>query len=254
MSGLIKFKFGFENHLKICFEKLEKEKEMNFFSSRAASYRSPMLGLQRRPTFPAPAPASGFSGPSPSRGQPAHFARAAFFRTEPLTSRSRLSASPSPFLLLPPALSKNGNRRLPLSSDSIDRIHLRILPFPCFRVPSGYKNGASARFRPHPILLEQPKLPSAATVSTTASTVRHRKHAAVFVHPVPSFLSEVSSPCSKLPPGVSPSLNGARSRVFACSDDGAAAGSSPTAGVRPERRRFFPDPIWTLRFESNDLD
>jgi hypothetical protein len=132
------------------------------------------------------------------------------------------------------------------------RLDLPIPLFPSIAVPSGYKNGAPALFRPILTLLEQPKPPRVATVSTTASTVRHHKCAAVFVHPVPSFLSGVSSPCSKLPPGVSPSSNGARSNVFACSDDGAAAGSSPVAGVRPERRRVFPDPIWTVRFESND--
>jgi hypothetical protein len=66
MSGLIKFKFGFENHLKICFEKLEKEKEMNFFSSRAASYRSPQLGLPspRAARFLLPRPLP--HGPSPA--------------------------------------------------------------------------------------------------------------------------------------------------------------------------------------------
>jgi hypothetical protein len=77
MSGLIKFKFGFENSLKFGFEKLEKEKkERNFFSSRAVfSYRSPQLGLPPR-ARPAYSRALLPLGPSPSRGQPArHRAR-----------------------------------------------------------------------------------------------------------------------------------------------------------------------------------
>jgi hypothetical protein len=54
LSGLIKFKFGFENLLKICFEKLEKKKKRKiiFFRFLAQSSSRP---ASTRPTSPAPA-------------------------------------------------------------------------------------------------------------------------------------------------------------------------------------------------------
>jgi hypothetical protein len=57
MSGLIKFKFGFENLLKIGFEKLEKEKEKR--NQLHSEFRPILSAAQRaRPTFPSPAPRS----------------------------------------------------------------------------------------------------------------------------------------------------------------------------------------------------
>jgi hypothetical protein len=41
MSGLIKFKFGFENLLKNSFEKFEKEKEKGNFPLRAETFPQP---------------------------------------------------------------------------------------------------------------------------------------------------------------------------------------------------------------------
>jgi hypothetical protein len=150
MSGLIKFKFGFENHLKICFEKLEKEKEMNFFSSRAASYRSPQLGLPspRAARFLLPRPLP--HGPSPVAVSRPVNARASESRVEPLTAADMWDPPVSvrfPFLS---SSSGSFHRRTPLSSfTDPNPPH-----FPCFRVPSGYKNGTPALFRSHPILLE----------------------------------------------------------------------------------------------------
>jgi hypothetical protein len=73
---LIKFKFGFENLLKICFEKLEKEKgkEFLFFSGR-------FLLPQPTPRPASPRAARSLQRPpspawaEPSRGQPAQLAR-----------------------------------------------------------------------------------------------------------------------------------------------------------------------------------
>jgi hypothetical protein len=61
MSGLIKFKFGFENLLKICFEKLEKKKKRNFSSLGPLSLHSPTPDLLRRPILPS----SSFPRPHP---------------------------------------------------------------------------------------------------------------------------------------------------------------------------------------------
>jgi hypothetical protein len=78
MSGLIKFKFGFENHLKICFEKLEKKKERNFFLLSGRFPPAAQLpGLPQQPLTPASAPAWA----EPSQ-RPAGPTRAAASRTQ----------------------------------------------------------------------------------------------------------------------------------------------------------------------------
>jgi hypothetical protein len=64
MSGLIKFKFGFENHLKICFEKLEKEKKKK---RKVGLFRiSARLSLPCRGPLTSPRP------PSPAWAEPRH--------------------------------------------------------------------------------------------------------------------------------------------------------------------------------------
>jgi hypothetical protein len=71
MSGLIKFKFGFENSLKFGFEKFEKEKEKeNHFlrfsarSSQKARQRPTSAGpLRAQPAFPR-SPLQSWAEPS----------------------------------------------------------------------------------------------------------------------------------------------------------------------------------------------
>jgi hypothetical protein len=56
MSALNQIQFGFENLLKIGFEKLEKEKEKR--NQLHSEFRPVLSAAQRaRPTFPSPAPA-----------------------------------------------------------------------------------------------------------------------------------------------------------------------------------------------------
>jgi hypothetical protein len=74
MSGLIKFKFRFENHLKIYFEKLEKKKRKGKSFSFGFQPRA-RLGLLARGPLPPPASAPAWA--EPRRGLPAQFARAA---------------------------------------------------------------------------------------------------------------------------------------------------------------------------------
>jgi hypothetical protein len=77
MSGLIKFKFGFENLLKICFEKLEKKKERNFFLLSGRFPPAAQLpGLPQRPAsfsrarhFPAWAEPSRGRWPNSTRAR-----------------------------------------------------------------------------------------------------------------------------------------------------------------------------------------
>jgi hypothetical protein len=110
MSGLIKFKFGFENHLKIYFEKLEKEKEKRnsfhlvFGPSRPALARGPLTPASR-------------SRVGRAQARPAGPTRARCF-TESLTNRARLSASPSTFL-------SSSSGRTPPSLSSPIRIDLQ---------------------------------------------------------------------------------------------------------------------------------
>jgi hypothetical protein len=141
MSGLIKFKFGFENSLKFGFEKFEKEKEKGNFPLRAETFLQP----NARPAAAAHLSRASarfrilWAEPKPRPAGPLR-ARAAFFRTEPLTSRSRLSASPSPFLLLPVAddtgphvrSSPSSSHRRFLSKISPIRIDLPNLPLSFF--------------------------------------------------------------------------------------------------------------------------
>jgi hypothetical protein len=165
MSGLIKFKFGFENHLKICFEKLEKEKEKenHFLSVFSPALVSACLAAARLPPRARLLP----HGPSPAAASRPN-SRAAASRTQPPprfssespTCGTHLSATCLLSFLLPPA-----ERSFPLSlSDLVNRIRRKSSPFPCIPMPPGYKNGTPALFRSHPILLEQPQSPSAATV------------------------------------------------------------------------------------------
>jgi hypothetical protein len=99
MSGLIKFKFGFENLLKIGFEKLEKEKEKrNPFHSEFGPFLS--AAQRTRPAvFPRPLPL----GPSPASGRrPSFTARARFPAPASLTARTHVSgASSSPRRRIP---------------------------------------------------------------------------------------------------------------------------------------------------------
>jgi hypothetical protein len=79
MSSLIKFKFGFENLLKICFEKLEKEKgkEFLFFSGHFLPQPTARPALPARGPLPPPASAPAWAEPSRSR-RPSFTARARF--------------------------------------------------------------------------------------------------------------------------------------------------------------------------------
>jgi hypothetical protein len=94
LSGLIKFKFGFENHLKIYFEKLEKEKEKenHFLSVFSPELVSACLAAARfllpRPLPHGPSPAAA-AGPVSRERLPLSFAS--------LTAWAHASvASPSP--------------------------------------------------------------------------------------------------------------------------------------------------------------
>jgi hypothetical protein len=107
MSGLIKFKFGFENHLKICFEKLEKEKEKenHFLSVFSPALVSACLAAARLPPRARLLP----HGPSPAAASRPN-SRAAASRTQPPprfssespTCGTHLSATcfPFPFFFL----------------------------------------------------------------------------------------------------------------------------------------------------------
>jgi hypothetical protein len=119
MSGLIKFKFGFENILKICFEKLEKEKKEkksrlipDFGPSQPALPRpaylpapafSRMGRAQARPVGPAsrarlpsPVSAADFAGPRVSRVPFPKLPARSFPKTPPTESAAK---SPSSFFL-----------------------------------------------------------------------------------------------------------------------------------------------------------
>jgi hypothetical protein len=112
MCGLNQIQFGFENPLKIGFEKFEKEKrERKIFIFGPQSSRSPVLGLQRRPTPSSPAPASGFLGPSPSRGL-----------LDRLHARGRVPHRVADMLVPPVSI------RLPFLSSSSGSFQPRALP------------------------------------------------------------------------------------------------------------------------------
>jgi hypothetical protein len=74
LSGFSQIQIGFKNLLKNGFEKLEKEKEKEIHLH--SDFGPLLFAAQRaRPIFslpPAPAPAFGSLGPSPSRGLLAH--------------------------------------------------------------------------------------------------------------------------------------------------------------------------------------
>jgi hypothetical protein len=134
---LIKFKFGFENLLKICFEKLEKEKgkEFLFFSGRFLPQPT------ARPALPARGPlphSCAIFRVGRAQARPAGPTRARS-HSESLTRGARLSVSPStfPFFLLPTTA---GFSFLPPPTESA----AKSLPFPSLPMPSGYKNGITA--------------------------------------------------------------------------------------------------------------
>jgi hypothetical protein len=102
MSGLNQIQFGFENPLKIGFEKFEKEKKERNFLLRAAFSRSPVLGLppRARPAFSCAC--LRFLGQAHATASRPVFARAAASRTraadEPVPPVS--DHLPFPFLFL----------------------------------------------------------------------------------------------------------------------------------------------------------
>jgi hypothetical protein len=140
MSGLIKFKFGFENLLKICFEKLEKKKERNFFLLSGRFPPAAQLpGLPQRPAsfsrarhFPAWAKPS-HRGPASARA--CFFLRVADMWDPPVSVSFHL-----PFFLLRP------NAAFPLFPDPY---RAPIFSFLCSLAPPGYKNETPCLPAPH---------------------------------------------------------------------------------------------------------
>jgi hypothetical protein len=85
MSGLSQIQFGFENPLKMGFEKFEKEKEKGNFLLRAHYPAAQCSAYSGGHFFSSPAPRLWFLGPSPTTASWPVFARAAVSRTESLT-------------------------------------------------------------------------------------------------------------------------------------------------------------------------